>query len=97
MAYSSACRIFGLSNGGCRWFGRIMVTLPVGLVVTTLTPRALVSSGSRSTVGFSHQSCSPDCMDATLVLSSGIVVHSTRSKYATFGPAVHVGVPPWRG
>ena len=36
-------------------------------------------------------------MAATLVLSSGIVVHSTRSKYATFGPAVQLGVPPWRG
>ena len=34
---------------------------------------------------------------AAAVAASGMVVHSTRSKCATFGPAVQSGVPPWRG
>ena len=74
-----------------------MLTLPVGLVLTTLIDRVRASRGNRSAVGFSHQSCSPDCRAPTLVAGSGMVVHSTRSKWTIFGPAVQSGVPPCRG
>ena len=50
-----------------------------------------------SLVGFSHQSISLLCIAAAAVPGSLITCHSTRSKFTTFGPEVHSGVPPCRG
>ena len=59
-------------------------------VVATLFYR---SSGSRSAVGFSHQSISPVRSAAALVATSGCTCHSTRSKCTTLGPDVKLGSP----
>ena len=96
-APSRARRIAGLLNGGWSWFMRMMAIWPVGSWIAVFTPRDLRSSGSKSSDGYSHQSCSPDCSAAAAVAASGIVVHSTRSKCTILGPAVQSGVPPGRG
>ena len=57
-----------------------MLTAPVGLLTAIFMFLSLRSKGSRSWVGFSHQSCSPACRAAALMPASGIVDHSTRSK-----------------
>jgi len=49
-----ACRAFTLLNGGCRWLSRIMpCVLSMVPVFISFTPRALVSSGRKSVLGFS--------------------------------------------
>ena len=83
----------GLLNGGCRWLSRIISTDPVGFLTSIRMSRVLRRSGRRSCVGFSHQSCSPACKAAAFVPASVMVVHSTRSKWTIFGPAVQPGVP----
>ena len=96
-AVSTARRTAGLLNGAAAWFGRKMPISPVPLITSTPRLRLRASSGKRSAVGCSHQSISPDCSAADAVEASGMMCHSTRSKCATFGPAVIDGVPEETG
>ncbi len=70
---------------------------PAGSTMRTTSLRSRLSGGSRSASGISHQSTSPVCSAAAIVPPSGMIFHSTRSKCATFGPAVPLGVPSLRG
>ncbi len=83
-----ARRMAGLSKGGSRWFGRQKPTEPLGSRMSTFTPRARRSCGTRSIAGSSHQSTSPWRSAAEAVPGSGMVSHSTRSKCTALPPAM---------
>ena len=76
---------------------RMMAMAPVGSLIATVIVLSLASSGCKSGEGCSSQSISPVCKAEAAVEVSGIVIHSTRSKFAIFGPEVHCGVPFSRG
>ena len=97
MAPSMARRTAGLSKGGRRWLGRRNGAKRPAAIVSTVILLLRLSDGSRSGAVSSHQSISPDCSAAAAVAGSGMTCHSTRSKWATFGPAVASGTPPLQG
>ena len=66
---------------------RKLPTLPSGSAMSTTTLRFLRSSGTRSEIGFSHQSISPFCSAADAVPGSGITTHSMRSISMRLPPA----------
>ncbi len=66
-----------------------MRKMPILPVTSTTKVRSAASRsmvGSRSKDGCSHQSASPRCMAAAAVATSGMTVHSTRSKKARLRP-----------
>ena len=93
IAGNSAWRIRLSLKGGCRWLGRRMPIKGRGSIGSTrsrrLRPRSWLISGG----GCSIQSISPDWIAAEAVEGSAIMCHSTRSKCASFGPAVRLGRP----
>ena len=62
--------------------------VPLRSLISTLIRPVRFSTGSRSAIGSSHQSISPDCIALAEVPSSGLTCHSTRSKCTTLPPAV---------
>ncbi len=66
---------------------------PVGSAIRTVSFPSRRNTGRRSEAGVNHQSTSPRCNAAATVPPSGMMRHSTRSKCATFGPAVPLGAP----
>ena len=88
---STAWRSFSLLNGGCSALKRMISTLPILSGCWICTPRERCSCGSRSTIGFCHQSASPACIAAALVALSGMIRHSMRSKFITLPPEVKRG------
>ena len=71
--------------------------VPLRSLISTLIRPVRFSTGSRSAVGSSHQSISPDCIALAEVPSSGLTCHSTRSKCTTLPPAVQPGWSSARG
>ena len=61
--------------------------LPSGSAMSTATLRLRRSTGTRSEIGFSHQSTSPFCSAAEAVAGSGMTIHSTRSTRIFLPPA----------
>src|SRR5262249_44561015 len=72
---------------------RKLPILPSGSAMSTATLRFLRNSGTRSEIGFSHQSISPLCSAAAAVAGSGITTHSTRSASIRLPPASHEPAP----
>jgi hypothetical protein len=68
-----------------------------GSMASTTTCRLRRSNSWTSDGGCSNQSISPDCSAAAEVAGSVMTRHSTRSKRATFGPAVRLGCPTGDG
>ena len=64
--------------------------------MSTITLRFLRSNGTRSAIGYSHQSTSPFCSAAEAVAGSGITIHSMRSTNIRLPPASHEA-GSWRG
>ena len=96
IAPRTARRTAGLSNGGWMQLKRITEMPPItsGRNCTRALARSI---GNRSVAGFWIQSTSPLVSAFTAVALSGMTCHSTRSKCATFGPAVNVAGPSLRG
>ena len=63
--------------------------LPSGSAMSTATLRFFRSTGTRSEIGFSHQSTSPFCSAAEAVPGSGMMIHSMRSTIIFLPPASH--------
>src|ERR1700728_3611197 len=97
MAETTNRRIAGLSNGGYNALKRMMAFSAERSFTTTATSLVRRKVGTRSIVGFSHQSNSPAIRAAAAVAGSGTTVHSTRSNQATLGPAANSGLPSLRG
>ena len=70
---------------------------PAGSSTSSRICGLVLSSPCRSGVGFCHQSTSPADSALAAVEASGTIRHSTRSKYARFGPAVKLAAPSGRG
>ena len=61
--------------------------LPSGSAISTEMLRFFFNSGTRSEIGFSHQSTSPFCSAAEAVAGSGMTTHSMRSTSMFLPPA----------
>ena len=61
--------------------------LPRGSPISTLMFLFFFRTGTRSAIGFSHQSISPFCNAAAAVAGSGMIIHSTRSTIICLPPA----------
>ena len=92
-----AWRIFLSLKGACRWLKRRMPVSGSGSIASIETLRLRRSSCWISGGGCSYQSISPVWMAAAAVAASTMMCHSTRSKCATLGPAVRLGVPEETG
>ena len=71
------------------WLRRKAPMLPSGSAMSTLMLRFLLSTGTRSGIGVSHQSISPFCSAAEAVAGSGMITHSMRSTCMTLPPDHH--------
>jgi hypothetical protein len=87
----------GLSNGGNSALKRRMPMPPAGSCTSVFKVPPWRSSGSRSMVGFCHQSTSPAVRALAAVAGSGTTCHSMRSYHGRLGPAVNVASPSARG
>ena len=97
IACRKARRIAGLSKGGWRWLKRNCPGSGSGSIGSSSRPRLRPSSVWISAGICSSQSTSPAVNAAAAVPASGMMVHSTRSKCTTLGPAVRPLPPPGRG
>ena len=88
IAPSSARLTAALSNGGCKLLVFMNPNVPLRSFISTRILPDLRSTGSKSGVGNSHQSISPARMALAEVPSSGLVSHSTRSKWTILPPDV---------
>ena len=79
IAATTTRRIAALSNGGCRWLKRRQPISPVRSFTASVMSLLRLSCGTRSIVGFSHQSISPCVNAADAVAGSGMKFHTTRS------------------
>src|SRR4030088_2763860 len=70
-----ARRAFTSLKGGYRWFIRNTPMLPSGSAISTLMLRFFLSIGTRSAIGFSHQSTSPFCSAAAPAAGSRVTPH----------------------
>ena len=70
--------------------------LPRGSAMSTATLRFLRNSGTKSEIGFSHQSISPLCSAEAAVAGSGMITHSIRSTSIRLPPASQ-DADSWRG
>ncbi len=86
VAIMAAWRARGSLNGGNRWLSRMSPMLPSGSAISTLMRLLRFSRGTRSGIGFSHQSTSPFCSAAAAVAASGMMTHSMRSKLTRLPP-----------
>src|SRR6516165_8130513 len=92
-AESTTRRTAALSNGGNSWLKRRQPISPVRSLTVMTSLLLRFSCGTRSIVGFSHQSTSPWSSATDAVPGSGTKFHTTRSTWTIFGPAVKLGLP----
>ena len=83
-------RSAGLLNGAVPQLKRAKITKP-GSATVTVTSLLALSTSSRSNWAISHQSISPACNAAADVAKSGMLIHSTLSKYMIFAPEAPSG------
>ncbi len=91
IARSSAWRSARLSKGGIAWLKRTTPSTPSGSLRNSRTrrfwPRRCASSGSTT----ASWSTSPAWRAAAAVEGSGMICHSSRSKWTCLPPEVHSG------
>src|ERR1700738_2179593 len=68
---------------------RKLPIFPSGSAISTTTLRLLLSTGTRSAIGVSHQSTSPFCSAADAVAGSAMTTHSMRSTKICLPPESH--------